>query len=110
MHTLRNFLWSATENVVGGKLHMGLSEESHGEVNSGQKKQRKLGTSKARSAALTIKMPPAMLERIENMVAEVQSMAKTRAPDKADVLVWMLTAVKPEELRKKLDAWNAVFE
>jgi hypothetical protein len=63
-----------------------------------------------RSAALTIKMAPESLERIEKAVAEVQAMAKTRAPDKADVLTWMLATVRPEDLRKKMDAWNAVFE
>jgi hypothetical protein len=55
-------------------------------------------------------MQPQALERIEKAVAEVQAMAKGRAPDKADVLVWMLTSVKSDDLRKKVEAWNELFE
>jgi hypothetical protein len=87
---------------------MGLPAENIQE-NAAPKKTRKQ-SGNTRSAALTVKMPPEALRRIEKSVSEIQSMAKYRAPDKSDVLVWMLTMVKPEDLRKKLDAWNAVFE
>ena len=87
---------------------MGLPEENFQETLAPKRNRKPVA--KARSAALTIKMPPETLQRIEKTIAEIQAMAKNRAPDKSDVLAWMLTAVRPEDLRKKIDAWNAVFE
>jgi hypothetical protein len=85
---------------------MALAEISQEPTESKRSRKRK---QTGRSAALTMKMAPEAVKRIEKAVAEVQTMAKTRAPDKADVLVWMLATARPEDLRTKMDAWNEVF-
>ncbi len=63
-----------------------------------------------RSATLTIKMQPAKLDQVETTVAEIQAMGATEQPDKSMVLAWMLTLVRPKELRRRMDQWNALFD
>jgi hypothetical protein len=90
-----------------------LENAAHGESQMETETQKKRGRRPkvgVRSATLTIKMSPEMLQRIENTVVEVQGLAKSRPPDKADVLAWMLSAAKIEDLRKKIDSWNAIFD
>jgi hypothetical protein len=84
---------------------MGMPEENRNESKRGRPRGKR-----TRSASLTVKMPPETLERIEKAVADVQAMAKGRVPDKADVLLWMLTGVDEGHMRKKIDAWNQLFE
>ena len=63
-----------------------------------------------RSATLTVKMQPAKLRLVENAIDEVQAMATTEQPDKSVVIAWMLTSVKPKDLKKKMDQWNDLFD
>lgn len=65
--------------------------------------------STAQQGTVTVKLPKATLAKIEETIAAVQKMAEGRQPEKAQVLAWMLLSVKPEDLRAKMEQWNALF-